>query len=126
MLIRDMQVHIAEWDPTHTDADKIVDIGIKLSKSPDLDPGLILDVAKAISSGDATAGYQVALSQQNMDYWKGTIWAPRYVGLRPAVNGFTAFRCFLHLDYERVFLPWRDWFVHWEFLDNINDNERDY
>ena len=50
------------------------------------------------------------------------------VGVRvvEANANLTAYDIDVHLDYERIDVPWMDWFIMWEFLDGIVDNEREY
>ncbi len=57
----------------------------------------------------------------------GTIWAPRLVGWRTLIGGtWTNYDFQIHIDYDVVEVPWMDWFIMWDFLDNVPDNDEEY
>ncbi len=104
---------------------------LKLSNEHDGSPGLLLPVAAFgghfIES--TTVGRQVSeLGAQYMNLFKarGTIWVSRFVGVRHVELNTVSTDADLHLDYEMIMIPWMDWFMRWDFIDNVVDNARDY
>lgn len=107
-------------------------IFLKLSQETDLTPGLILPVAQAFGASRTVGGDSDATSmtvQQLGGEFAGTIWAPRVVGWRNDESGVgppTTVRWRIHLEYEMVDVEWMRWFLMWDFLDNITDNEEEF
>ncbi len=105
---------------------------LKLSQEFDMTPGLELPIAvigseraQADATGTITAGAEALIKE--MFHAQGTVWAPRFVGVRVVESGsITGYDVDVHLDYERIEVPWMDWFLMWDFLDNVVDNQRDY
>ncbi len=104
---------------------------LKLSQETDLTPGLLLPIAciggerREISSvGQTDLGLNAMIHR--LFHAQGTVWAPRVVGVRVEETGTAVTDFDVHLDYEVVDVPWMDWFIMWDFLDNIVDNEREY
>ncbi len=107
-----------------TGAAESLQYSLKLSQELDLSPGLLLPVGTAVVTGDGTHNTGTEVLQQFSA--QGTVWAPRVVGIRVVESGAIDVDCDVHLDYERVDVPWMDWFIMWDFLDNISDNETEY
>ncbi len=104
---------------------------LKLSQESDLTPGLILPVGVIggqMLEADATGRPAMGIGAATKDLFKaqGTVWAPAYVGCFLLENGSLSCDVDLHLDYDMIAIPWMDWFIRWDFLDNIVDNETQY
>ena len=105
---------------------------LKLSQQNDMTPGLQLPIAvvgseraQADATGSFTAGTHGLIHP--MFRAQGTLWAPRLVGVRVVESGsITGYDVDVHLDYQVVEVPWMDYFIMWEFLDGIVDNEKEY
>ncbi|MEE9592363.1 MAG: hypothetical protein V3W28_02140 [Thermoplasmata archaeon] len=97
---------------------------LKLSQETDLTPGLILPVASIATEGDTTN--MQAMHVEQLFQAQGTVWAPRLVGLRVVEVGSQGVTVRVHLDYEVVEVPWEQWFIMWDFLDNVTDNSLEY
>lgn len=128
LLIRDAWV-----EPIQINFDAValhsLNVYLKLSQETDLTPGLILPIgAHASENVQATA---VAVYHNNFTWLdlfraRGTVWAPRVVGIRLVIAGFSGVDLDVHLDYEAVDVPWMDWFMKWDHLDNVVDNDKEY
>ena len=106
-------------------------IYLKLSQELDLTPGLILPIAavgmeRAESTAVGFASVGIDSMVREMFRAQGTVWVPRVVGIRLLESGTATLDADVHLDYERIELPWMEWFLEWEFLDGVIDNEREY
>ncbi len=100
---------------------------LKLSQEADMTPGLQLPIGGVRMGETVTANQPTFVAIDDLFHAQGTVWAPRFVGVRVVENGgATTVNCDVHLDYERVDVPWMDWFIMWDFLDNIIDNELGY
>lgn len=99
-----------------------------LSQEPDLTPGLWLLVAQMIVEKDGNAQGWTGVHQQ--DYGNtlgGLVFAPRFVGWGTVfTSGVDSVDWNLYLDYEVVELEWMDWFLHWDFLDNVPDQSEEF
>lgn len=107
----------------------IVNYYLKLSQEIDLTPGLLLPVVQLIASHTAAAADPNAIQVIPLgQHLAGTIFAPRFVGIRAEEQSGTlgTHNVFIHLDYEVIEVPWMDWLMMWDFLDNITDNSREY
>ncbi len=132
LLIRDCWVvpnRLAMIAGTTADINTLV--SLKLSQEVGLDPGLNLPIAffnRERLQSSAVGEYAAAWMMKEVFHAQGTVWAPRRVGLRVEHAGGapTVFDVDVHLDYERVDVPWMDWFIMWDFLDNAVDNELEY
>ena len=131
LLIRDAYCEIQDYTMLGATDFNGFRVYLKLSQELDMTPGLILPVAvigAELDEADAT-GQNVLGTQQIHDHIfraQGTIWAPRMVAIRLEERGTAVLDVDVHLDYEQVDVPWMDWFIMWEFLDGIADNERQY
>ncbi len=117
------------------EADYGITGSLKLSQEPDLDPGLLLPVYgfhHEMQQVDASGsvGQAFMASFKDLFHAQGTVWAPAYVGVQvnfsAGAAGLTTWDVDVHLDYEEVEFDWMDWFIHWDFLDNVKNNERQY
>jgi len=102
---------------------------LKLSQEQSLDPGLLLPLAQVGSQvTEITAVGEIAtpLSITNLFKAQNTLWAPKWVGLRMFERGAIDIDISVHIDYEKVMVPFWDWFMLWEFLDNVTNNTKDY
>lgn len=128
LLIRNMEVSFLNVTPAFAGADfEEMRVNFKMSQDVDMDPGLVLRVADMylVAGGAATGGGQ-GLHVHKFDYWRGTLWAPAYTAIQLRFGGPTDADIDLMLDYEVVQVPWQDWFIMWEFLDNVVNDEQDY
>ena len=57
---------------------------------------------------------------------QGSVWAPRVVGLRVDEQGSLGYDVDVTLHYQVVMIPWWDWIVHWDFLDNVTNLSQEY
>lgn len=101
---------------------------LKMSQDQDLDPGILLGPAVlsvAQSGATANAPNSVDLDNGAFAFFPGTIWVPRFVGIRiqPTIESV---EFDLYLDYEVIQIPWMDWFIRWDYLDNVVNNTREY
>ncbi len=101
---------------------------LKLSQEFDLTPGLILPVATAMLAHEVAGTDPRSIEVRHSTLLQGTIWVPRVVGIRVEENSDppTNHRARIYLDYDVIMIPWMDYFIMWEFLDNVVDNERQY
>ena len=131
LMIRDCYAEMISMADGDTTADfQRSRVFLKLSQETDLTPGLILPVASIMMSKAAAAQTWDNFQIQQEFKAKGSIWAPRVVGVHISDVGSTelpdSVRWIVHLDYEQVDIPWMDWFILWDFLDGINDGAREF
>ena len=126
LLLRDAWIVINDLQDSSTNDLDTLNVELKLSQELDLTPGLLLGIASVHAGVLGTANQFGAMAINKHFGAAGTLWAPRIVGLRLTVTGFTNVNLQVHLDYERVDVPWMDWFIMWDYLDNVADNARDY
>ena len=133
LLIRDAWIEIIDWARSSNADYHQATFYLKLSQELDLTPGLLLPVATVHSNMiNASVGNTdqpltgTPVMIHSLFHAQGTVWAPRVVGVRMVEVGTVDIDADLHLDYESVDVPWMDWFIMWEFLDGIADNERQY
>ncbi len=109
---------------------QMVAVGLKLSQEQDLDPGLVLPVAEIIvGNTEVAVSIFDSIVIRDMFHAQGTIWCPAWVGVRlaePSTSKLTDYNVKVYLQYEVVQIPWVDWFLNWEWLDNIVNNEEQY
>lgn len=127
LLIRQADVEFDLIDPDLSAAGpEALTVFLKLSQEQALDPGLILPVCELLTDTQTAVGSVSANIRKNF-MAAGTVWAPAWVGGHGELaGGWTAYNVRIHLDYEVIMVDWRDWFVMWEFLDGITNNEREY
>ncbi len=125
-MLVDYYVRVGSADPA-TDQDTAV-IFLKMSQEEGLDPGLNLELAHVHSGQLDTTSERSHLTLQKNPLHMGTLWAPRFVGGRIGVSegGFTGITVNIELIYERVQVPWMEWFIMWDFLDNVPNNTEEY
>ena len=130
MLIRDAWVDVIDWDVGIGSDFNGINIALKLSQELDGSPGLLLPVASYgndVHQATNAGAFIQPLEPSLTFHAQGTVWAPRVVGVRVDEQGtFTAFQFNLFLDYEMIMIPWWDWIVLWDFLDNVTDLENQY
>lgn len=130
LLIRDVWAEHVELISGAAEGLRRTAVFLKLSQERDLTPGLLLPIANLswdIRQGDSTARFSQDPTLQNYgQHYAGTTWVPRVVGLRVTMTGITSINWVVHLDYEQIDIPWMDWFLQWDYLDNVIDNERHF
>lgn len=131
LLILDVWIEPKDYSALTTSDFNAMTYYLKLSQEPDLTPGLILPVGimgSQVLEADATGRPTIGINSVTKDLFhaQGTRWAPAYVGAFLLENGSLSTDADLHLDYEQVEAEWMDWFILWDFLDNIIDNETQY
>lgn len=102
---------------------------LKLSQELDLTPGLLLPVAYIganVIEATAVGRFGTAVVVENLFKAQGSVWAPRVVGVRLLFSALSSIDLRIHVDYEMVEVPWMNWFLMWDFLDNITDNELEH
>ncbi len=100
---------------------------IKMSQDQDMDPGIILPVAQVGGQRQVVTAVGENIFGNNSVIYKlfheqGSIWAPKYVSAAWFEQGGMSIFATLHLVYEVIEIPWIEWFVKWDFLDNITNN----
>ncbi len=129
MLLNDAYVEVADFI-TSAAADIVGYRGfLKLSQSPDLNPGLILPIFQFVAHQDGTTAdvSNAMVSEQMGQRLAGTVWCPRYLGVRvEEIGNGSSINVQVHVDWTAIEIPWMEWFIRWDFLDNIIDNSRDY
>ena len=126
-FLRDVNVEVLGMAPNlGAGGEEDLVLFLTMSQEVAMAPHFLLPVAQAaIETQTAVGSVRVAL--EKTFHAQGTMWAPRFVGWRTLVGGsWTNYDFVIHIDYEVVFLPWRDWFVHWEFLDGTPTAQREY
>lgn len=104
-------------------------VSLKLSQERDLTPGLVLDIATVYAAKTATANLWNSIQVQEAGFHHaGTVWAAKYVGIQidMGVGNLDNITWEVYLDYDIIEIPWDEWFLRWDFLDNIVDNDREY
>ncbi len=127
LLIRDCWVEPIDVNVTGGVGGNFMSYYLKLSQESDMTPGLLLPIAvfgAEVDSEVAATGIKEVV--KDLFRAQGTVWAPRFVGVRVVEVGAAIVNADVHLDYERVDVPWMDWFIMWDFLDGIADNEKEY
>lgn len=102
---------------------------LKLSQEQSMNPGLILPVAwwgGETQEASAVARFGVMTNFVRVFRARNTLWAPKWIAVGVIVRGSISVDSNFHLDYEKVDVPFWDWFMLWDFLDNVTDNTRDY
>ena len=125
LLLGDASIEVNDFRPTAAAGVELLTIFLKLSQELNMNPGLLLPIAEVgTHQADATGHAPIVIN----NLWKsqGTLWVPRVVGLRQQEVGALTWDIDVHLDYEVVEVPWMDYFMMWEHLDNVVDNTRDY
>lgn len=131
LLIRDAWIQIVNMSfDGGVDQVNGFTMDLKLSQENDMTPGLLLPIGQvAMDFHEATAVARTygSVVYNNLFHEQGTIWAPRFVATRyaPIGLGFEG-RIDVHLLYDVIEVPWRDWLIMWEFLDGVPDNSREY
>lgn len=127
LLITGCSMKVNRFDPAGGDAMWVV-CYLKLSQEMDMTPGQLLRIG---SVGGATLAATPEITgtviQDDGHQLVGQVWVPRRVGLRFVLaNGSGAWDIDVHLDYERIMIPFMDWFIGWDYLDNVVDNDEEY
>ena len=127
LLIKKVSLTIQVFDVATEDFHAL-EVFLRLSQEEGGDPGLLLPVSEFMISSDGTTNPDA--SPQISDYSDiiaGTVWAPLYVGLEVVERGaVVSYALKVHLDYEEISVPWLDWFLMWDFLDNVPNNSEEY
>lgn len=129
LLIRNAWIELIDLTPADSDDFNMGTWYLKLSQEPDMTPGLQLPIGQignAISDSATAAAHPQDFIYRDLFKAQGTVWAAQFVGVRLVEIGAVTIDSDVHIDYERIDVPWMDWFVMWDFLDNIVDNEREY
>jgi len=129
LLIVDCRASLQNLADAGTTTDfQTTSVFLKLSQEFGLIPGLELRIADATLAKTATANLWNSIQVQQQFRAQGTIWVPRNVGLfvEPGSGGIDTLDWVVELDYERIDIPFMDWFIGWDWLDNIVDNDREY
>ncbi len=126
LLINDLWAEIEAIDMGAGADLKTARMGLKLSQDNDLTPGLILPVFAY--QNDLGGAIGEGRDMQELGHHHiGTVWVPAYVGINVTASGnLTDFQASIHLDYDVIDVPFWDWFVMWDFLDNITDDSTEY
>ncbi len=127
LFINDVWARFVELTDSGTTADfDRARVALQLGQEQSMDPSLLLYVAEAVLAKTATANLWNGIDVNQMFHAQGTIWAPEWVSGRAVLEGATAMNVDLFIDYEMVMIPWVEWFVKWEFLDNVVNGRQEY
>lgn len=127
MLIRNAWAELVDFDVATEDYHAL-EVFLKLSQELSLTPGLLLPVALIMASAvGATNPNSISIEQQAQESIAGSIWVPKVVGITIVERGaVVSYRVRVHVDYEMVLIPFMDWFLHWDWLDNITDGSLEW
>jgi len=126
LLLKEAYMVVNDLVVTANDEFWKVHVDLKLSKENTLVPGLLLDVGN-VMGGIATADNAASSMVQHDEFAaRGTIWAAAFIGLRVELVNVASINLGIHVDYEAVDIDWMSWFIRWDFLDNVVNNDRDY
>lgn len=126
LLIQDAYMVVNDATITANDQFWAGHIDLKLSQENGLNPGLLLDVGSLMGGIAATDEAAGSMLQKDEFKARGTVWAAAFMGIRVSLNNLAALNVNVHVDYEAVDIDWMSWFIRWDHLDNITDNDRDY
>ena len=131
LLIKDATLTVVQdWDKGDQNDFSAIIVWLVLSQEIDLSPGLILPVGEIGSDNlnfDSSGNATTTLVINDLFKAQGTIWAPRAVGVRvDEINSVSSFQFDVALDYEVIMIPWWDWIILWDFLDNVTDLSMEY
>ncbi len=127
LLIQDCGVQFNDIDLAAGADLRGVNVFLKLSQEPDLNPGLLLHIGGVhILSEEATSVGLAPIVVHNDFHHQGTIWAPAFVGVKFMEQVAVSWDIDVWLKYERIDVPWMDWFMMWDFLDNVVNDTREY
>lgn len=131
LFLRDAWIELLDMNLTTANDYNAFNYSLKLSQEESLNPGLLLPVGivgsrqlQTTAVGEASLGANAAV--HDLFHAHGTLWAPSFVGVQGLETGGADVDISLHMDYEVVMVPWMEWFLMWEFLDNVIDNTKDY
>jgi len=127
LLIKRIELVVGHATPA-SDADSVA-FFLMLSQEQDLDPGMILRLGSIMmGAGDTTLENTAVDVQKVTDQWAGSLWAPRFIGVSSAriIGSMTDWSYNVWVHYERVLVPFWDWFMMWELLDNVTDRQEEF
>jgi len=130
LLLQDAYIEVVDVVAGHgVDEFNQALFALKLSQEQSLDPGLLLPLAQVGTLvTEVTAVGEIATPLSIIDLFraKNTLWAPKWIGLRMFERGAIDIDISVHIDYEQVMVPFWDWFMMWELIDNVTNNTKDY
>ncbi|MEE9198070.1 MAG: hypothetical protein V3U45_07980 [bacterium] len=127
LLILDAWVEVIDYAMQANTDFNIFTAYLKLSQEQNMDPGFLIPVAQIgqetiIHDATGAVGVGIGAGVRDIFHEHGSIWAPAYVSFALFEQGVANIRATLHLEYEVIEIPWVEWFIKWEFLDNITNN----
>ena len=130
LLIRDAWIEVIDLDLTPGDYNQFTGY-LKLSQEESLNPGFLIGVAQVgarVLQIDATGHIVHGLDSSiyKIFHEQGSIWVPQFVGTYWAEQGDAAIRATMHLQYEVILIPWMEFMIRWDWLDNITDNDEQH
>jgi len=129
LLIQDAYIEIVDIATMHTEDFNQALYAIKLSQEQTLDPGLLLPLAQvgtSVTEVSAVGQRVTPLGIKDLFHAQNTLWAAKWLGIRMFERGTIDIDVSVHIDYEQVEVPFWDWFMMWEFLDRVPNNQKDY
>jgi len=97
-------------------------VQLLLSTRQDLGNGVVMTIAQVGMENrqvDGTAQRDGTLVINDLFQGQGTLWGAKWVGGRVTEAGAITVDVGIHLDYEQVMVPFWDWFMLWEQLQNL-------
>ncbi len=128
LLIHDAWARWLDFTDTGTtvDSDQAY-VALLLSQEQSLDPAQVLYVEEVALAKTATANLWNQIRPRNVfRLHRGTFWAPKFVGIWVVPGGATLVKVDVTVHYDIVDVPWRDWFMMWEWLDNVESINQEY
>lgn len=126
LLIQDAWIAMNTRADISVGADASGRWSLKLSQEASLNPGLLLPVGFYGFNISTAVGQERWFAEQEFKA-QGSVWAPRFVGVRyENVVGTITLDADLHIDYQVIEVPWWDWLIMWDFLDGVTDNSEEY
>ncbi len=128
LLIQDMWISLTAISTDTGLGDGQIRAFLKLSQEIGMNPGLrILIEELMVTQASGVADAMTGVTRKKFDYWQGRVYAPRFVALDVDIRGnIDEFALGLHIDYQRIDVPWLEWFIMWEFLDGVTDSSVEF
>lgn len=128
LLLVDARMEVVDLTTLGIANHSTIGVSLKLSQNQTLIPGQDIPVGNLLVGDIGNANGESAIFVHEFFMAKGTVWAPRFVGMRlnEKAGALPNWHIKLHLDYEIVQVPWEEWLILWDQLDNVVDNSFEY
>ncbi len=124
LLLVDARIEVIDLTTLGLANHSTIGVSIKLSQNQSLNPGQDIPVGNLLVGDIGNANGESAIFVHEFFMAHGTVWAPAYVGIRlnEKAGALVNWHLKLHLNYEEIEVPFMDWFIMWDYLDNITEN----